>query len=63
MVDGELRFWSSSSQGAGLGSFRGSDGTLKTRWWGVGVFEVTRQRRQLMGVDGGTIWLLKKVIG
>jgi hypothetical protein len=27
-VDGERRFWGSSGQDAGLGSFRGSDGTL-----------------------------------
>jgi hypothetical protein len=27
-IDGERRFWSSSNQGTGLGSFRGSNGTL-----------------------------------
>jgi hypothetical protein len=27
-VNGERQFWSSSGQGTGLGSFRGSDGTL-----------------------------------
>jgi hypothetical protein len=27
-VNGDQQFWSSSSQGTGLGSFRGSDGTL-----------------------------------
>jgi hypothetical protein len=63
IVDGKRRFWSSSSQGVGLGSSRGSDGTLWNRWLGVGSFEATRQRQRLMGVDGGMIWLPKAVIG